>query len=77
MLAAALSFKLTHVLQGRQCEPSSGLMYVCFTVECWWAGGVEETFSCPEPGVLHVTSVVTVGARSETTLQVRGCAAAC
>ena len=33
------------------------------TAECWGAGGVEEAFSCPEPGVLHVTSVVTVGAQ--------------
>lgn len=34
------------------------------------AGGVEEAFTCPEQGVLHVTSTVTVGGQSETTLQV-------
>ena len=35
-----------------------------------YAGGVEEAFTCPEQGVLHVTSTVTVGGQSETTLQV-------
>ncbi|KAK9839249.1 hypothetical protein WJX81_004180 [Elliptochloris bilobata] len=35
-----------------------------------YAGGVEETFTCPEAGVLHVTSTVSVGGQSETTLQV-------
>ena len=31
---------------------------------------MEEAFTCPEQGVLHVTSTVTVGGQSETTLQV-------
>ncbi len=36
----------------------------------WAAGSIEETFRCPEEGVLQVESITTVGDRSEKCIQV-------